>query len=270
MESLKLKITNEYKHIENPQKINERFSDEEKQKLAKASKEFESLLTSMMLKSMTESTEGLFGSEGFGNDYFDIIFQNQLAVQMSNQKPIGIADMIYRKMTGESLRDLQPVEVKSKFQAPKIKLENVNEIQPSLGSLNRLNKYEEIIEKASQDYGIDKNLIKSVILAESAANPKAYSKAQAKGLMQLIDSTAQDMGVRNVWDPKENIFGGTKYLSKMFRQYNGKVELALAAYNAGPANVDKHNGIPPFEETKNYVNRVLSYMKFLEGQNEQG
>lgn len=270
MESIKLKITNEFKHIENPQKISERYSDEEKQKLAKASKDFESLLTSMMLKSMTESSGGLFGSEGFGNDYFDTIFQNQLATQMSNQKPIGIADMIYRKMTGESLRDLQPIRINSKFDAPKIKLENIKEIQPSVGSLDRLSKYEEIIEKASQKYGVNKNLIKSVILAESAGNPKAYSKAHAKGLMQLVDSTAQDMGVKNVWDPKENIHGGAKYLSKMFRQYNGKVELALAAYNAGPANVDKHNGIPPFEETKNYVARVLSYMKYLEGQNEQG
>jgi len=270
MENLKLKITNEMKHIENSQKISERYSPEEKQKLAKASKEFESLLTSMMLKSMTDSTGGLFGSEGFGNDYFDTIFQNQLAAQMSNQKPLGVADMIYRKMTGESLGDLIPVQTPTKFQAPKIKLDNIQKIQPSVGSMDILQKYDDIIEKASQDFGLDKNLIKSVILAESAGNPKAYSKAKAKGLMQLIDSTARDMGVRNVWDPKENILGGTKYLSKMFRQYDGKVELALAAYNAGPANVDKLNGVPPFQETKNYVARVLSYLKYLDGQNEQG
>ncbi|GAB4143322.1 MAG: hypothetical protein Fur0015_11910 [Ignavibacteriales bacterium] len=268
MDNIKLKITNELKHFDSTPQISSRYSGEEKQRIAKAAKDFESLLTSMMVKSMTESTGGLFGSEGYGEDYFDTIFQNELSTQLSNQRPIGIADMIYRKMTGESLKDLAPVEVKQKFQAPKIKLENVSEVQPSVGSLDRLKKYESIIEQASESFGIEKNLIKSVILAESAGNPKAYSKAKAKGLMQLIDSTAADMGVRNVWDPKENITGGAKYLSQMFRQYNGKVELALAAYNAGPANVDKHNGIPPFEETKNYVSRVMSYMKYLENQDE--
>jgi len=269
MENIKLKITNELKHFENTPQVNSRYNGEEKQKLAKAAKDFESLLTSMMIKSMTESTGGLFGSEGYGEDYFDTIFQNQLSAQMSNQRPVGIADMIYRKMTGESLKDLAPVEISPKFQAPKIKLENINEVQPSVGSLDRLKRYDKIIEQASQNFGIEKNLIKSVILAESAGNPKAFSKAKAKGLMQLIDSTASDMGVRNVWDPKENIQGGAQYLSKMFRQYDGKVELALAAYNAGPANVDKHKGIPPFDETKNYIARVMSYMKYLEKQDEQ-
>lgn len=269
MENLKIKVTNELKHFDSTPPINSRYSGEEKQRIAKAAKEFESLLTSLMVKSMTESTGGLFGSEGYGEDYFDTIFQQQLASQMSNRQPIGIADMIYRKVTGESLKDLIPVEAKQKFESPKIKLENVNTIQPSIGSLNRLKKYESIIDQVSGTYGVNKNLIKSVILAESAGNPLAYSKAKAKGLMQLIDSTAADMGVQNVWDPKENIAGGTKYLAQMFRQYNGNIELTLAAYNAGPANVEKYNGIPPFEETKNYVSRVMSYMKYLENQDEQ-
>ena len=82
--------------------------------------------------------------------------------------------------------------------------------------------------------------------------------------MQLIDSTASSMGVKNVFDPKENIYGGTKYLSDLLRQYNGNVKLALAGYNAGPKNVDKYNGVPPFTETKNYITRVVGYLKHFE------
>jgi soluble lytic murein transglycosylase-like protein len=132
--------------------------------------------------------------------------------------------------------------------------------------MNRLGKYDSIIADASEKFGIDPNVIKSVILTESAANEKAVSGAKAKGLMQLIDSTAHDMGVQNVWDPKQNILGGTKYLAEMLRKYNGNLRLALASYNAGPSNVDKYNGIPPFEETQNYVTRVFGYLKHLNGE----
>ena len=97
-----------------------------------------------------------------------------------------------------------------------------------------------------------------------SAKENALSKANAKGLMQLIDSTATDMGVKNVWNPAQNIEGGTKYISKMLKKYDGDVELSLAAYNAGPGNVDKYNGIPPFDETQKYVKRVLGYLNYLD------
>ena len=75
------------------------------------------------------------------------------------------------------------------------------------------------------------------------------------------------MGVKNIWDPQQNIYGGTKYLAEMLRKYNGDLKLALASYNAGPKNVDKYGGIPPFEETKNYVKRVVGYLNHLNGVN---
>jgi Rod binding domain-containing protein len=267
---MQLKVT-DAKHIEQSQEINSRYNDTQKTKIANAAKEFESLLTSMMLKSMDKTTNGMFGSETTGGDYFGTIFENQMASMISKKKSLGIADILYKKITGEDINQNSPgLELLQYLNNNKIELKKSdsdnNSITPSSKASTRLDQYEDIINDASNTYGVDKNLIKSVILTESAANEKAQSSAKAKGLMQLIDSTASDMGVTNVWNPKENIFGGTKYLSEMLRKYNGNVNLALASYNAGPENVQKYGGVPPFEETQNYVKRVIGYFNHLNGE----
>ena len=122
-------------------------------------------------------------------------------------------------------------------------------------------EYDQIIASCATKYGVNACLIKAVIHAESGYNPNAVSRKGASGLMQLMPGTARSLKVSNSFDPKDNVEGGVKYLRFLLDTFRGDVPLAVAAYNAGLNKVAKYGGIPPYNETRTYVNRVLSYMQ---------
>lgn len=115
-----------------------------------------------------------------------------------------------------------------------------------------------LAERYAGQHGVDPRLVMAIIKVESGFDAKAVSSAGASGLMQLMPGTQRHLGVRDAFNPDENVEGGVRYFRSMLDRYGGNVSLALAAYNAGPANVDKYGGIPPFEETRNYVRKVLA------------
>lgn len=118
-------------------------------------------------------------------------------------------------------------------------------------------EFDDMITAAAQRHGLDESLLKAVVHAESGFSPTAVSSAGAKGLMQLMDATAQSLGVTNSFDPAQNLEGGAKFLRQLLARYQGNEVLALAAYNAGPGAVDKWGGVPPYQETQTYVPRIL-------------
>ncbi len=123
---------------------------------------------------------------------------------------------------------------------------------------------EAIIANHSVAQNLDPRLVRALIQAESGYNVKAVSNKGAIGLMQLMPDTASELKISNPYDPSENVRGGTLYLRQMIDHFAGKIELAIAAYNAGPGAVEKHGGIPPFAETRDYVRRVLSLWRGAE------
>ncbi len=127
--------------------------------------------------------------------------------------------------------------------------------------------FHDIVRAAADRYGVDADLIHCVIAIESNFNPKAVSPKNARGLMQLMPQTAAQLGVRDVFDPRENVEAGTRYLKDMLSRYNNDLTLALAAYNAGPERVEQYgNRVPPYSETVKYVQRISrSYAKFKPG-----
>lgn len=134
-------------------------------------------------------------------------------------------------------------------------------VRPSDTSVERFTRYDAWIRQAATLYQIPEALVRAVIKCESDYDPRAVSVTGAQGLMQLMPETGLRMQVRDGFDPRENIFGGTRYLRILANLFNGDLELTIAGYNAGEGAVTRYGGIPPYEETQGYVVRVLTYYR---------
>jgi soluble lytic murein transglycosylase-like protein len=247
-------------------------------KLQKAVREFESIFVGYMVKSMRNTVEKADNStDSFGTDMLEGLFDVELAKHISRNSNLGLAEMLYRKITGESLAEAQRMAATARVPLPASERRTTSEAPgaqrgnsplPREGMpktfQERLRVYDTYIAEAAEQFGVRDSLIRAVIAAESGGRPDARSAKEAKGLMQLIDSTAQAMGVQNVWDPRENILGGAKYLKQLLDHFGGDERLALASYNAGPAAVQRYGGVPPYRETQEYVRRVLNFVEMIE------
>ncbi len=231
-------------------------------RLKKACRSFEALFISQLLSEMEKTVpEDPIVKNNAANSMYRFMYINALSKKISETSPFSIATTLF-----DSLKDYltYKTRIPKKLNREPIKLNNKINFKPiNDKKLKPINKKMELIEKAvdeaSKRYHIPKKLIFSIIKAESSFNPKAISKAGAIGLMQLMPQTALELGVKNIWDIRENILGGTKYLAKLINEFKD-YKKAIAAYNAGPGNVKKYNGIPPFRETQNYVKKVLAYL----------
>jgi len=147
------------------------------------------------------------------------------------------------------------------LKTPKSKRAGVVPFLPSDTSSDRFTRYDEWIHQAAILYQIPEELIRAVIMVESNYDPRAVSQTGAQGLMQLMPETGLRMQMRDAFDPRENIFGGTRYLRVLANMFNGDLELTIAGYNAGEGAVVRFAGIPPYEETQDYVTRVVGYYR---------
>ncbi|MDQ0207885.1 lytic transglycosylase domain-containing protein [Alkalicoccobacillus murimartini] len=189
-------------------------------------------------------------------DSFSSILSSQLSSQTLQPSSSGLSDLFLSQAAREKFESLQnQISTSQKTSAVESsKVEQQTSVKSSKGST----PFDDLIQGAAKKFSLDPKLLYAVIKNESNFNPNAKSHAGASGLMQLMPATAKGLGVKDIFNPEQNIQGGAKYLKSMLTKYNGDIEKALAAYNAGPGNVDKYNGIPPFKETRAYVPKVLN------------
>ena len=248
-------------------------SELRKAKLKEASENFEAIFLNLMLKSMikisSDENNSIFGGDNFGEDVLDGIFYLELSRHIAKSGKFGIAELVYKQLEQKDLKVAnEPKKVEVKYATNTRRPQNIEKrkflTMYGESLIDRIKRFDDLIKKASAEFNVPEELVKAIIAVESSGNVFAVSSKGAKGLMQLIDSTAEFVGVKNVWHPAENIYGGVKYLRYLLDRFNGDIKLALAGYNAGPENVERYGGVPPFPETIEYIGKVMRYLKLFE------
>lgn len=264
----------ELKNITN---TNIELNDDQKRKLVQAAVEFEALLVSNMLKAMNpepqeeDGEDSLFSTTSSSRSMYMGFVLDSVSRNIAESGGLHLAESIvssYGIDFNDYIKDIRRESsfIQSWNNIPPIADFPVNipdnsstvnsELQITSNALYEADSYDEIISEAARIYNLDPKLIRALIMIESGGHQNITSNAGAGGLMQLMPDTARSLGVTDVFNPVQNIFGGCKYLRAMMDRYDNNVELALAAYNAGPGAVDRYNGIPPYNETQNYVRAV--------------
>jgi Rod binding domain-containing protein len=248
------------------------------EQIRKVAQEFESIFSSMMIKAMRKTVgENPLMPSSFGEDVYTDMLDNEYAKMFGTNSSLGLSDLIVRQLEQQTnpesaLKELRNIGAKNnpwatdpRFMA---KSTGTTGAPPSAATpqdvTSCLSKWEGLIAKASELHGVDKSLISAIVVQESGGNPRAVSPKGAKGLMQLMDTTAQNLGVTQPFSPWANISGGTKYLRALLDKFGGNERLAIASYNAGPTAVERYNGVPPYKETENYVTSVFNLKRHFD------
>lgn len=255
----------------------------EKERVRQAARQFEAVFMSYLYKTMRETVpDSPFASGESGSMYEDLFTQSlgvSLAGDGASGRGLGLAELL--------VKSLDPVAARAALHsanigaigpkpppaaaptilaaAPADRLFVENHRLPRKEFPVLADNVREAIDEAAESTGVDRHLLHAVVLAESGGNPKAESRRGARGLMQLMERTARELGVGDVFDPRQNVLAGARYLKRLLLTHGGDERLALASYNAGPGNVRRHGGVPPFKETIQYIERVLDIRQKLGG-----
>ncbi len=249
-------------------------SKADNEKARRACQEFESILIYHMLSTMRRAfkTDDEEGENGFGNDIFKSMMDEQLSIALAKSGGIGIAKLLARGLGIDDAAKPDVSRIERRSQAIRhVRLQtkpplSVPESRRNHQTLHKVLKpYESTIKAAARIFNLSADLIKAVIVQESGGDRYAVSHKGAKGLMQLTDATAHELGVTNPFDPVQNIFGGARLLKRLLDRFEGDLRLALASYNAGVGAVERYGGIPPYKETTEYVEKVLDHLGRLQG-----
>ena len=220
-------------------------------KLKQATQQFESIFITQLLQNMRRVSFS-DGEDGFGKDVMLEIADEAVSKQLAKNGMLGIGDILYKRLVkrvnpeSENQQSVDPTHVSYRL--------------PKSSTPGTIKHYAKEIASAAKQTGLSPQLIEAVIRQESGGNATAISRKGAVGLMQLMPATAAEMGVKDRLNPADNILGGALYLRAMLDRFKD-LKLALAAYNAGPDTVSKYNDIPPYPETQEYVERIVSELK---------